>query len=193
MPSDGRSREARIAAALAAMPPVIRRYLDDRRLTDPYGRCRCGKRSWRSEAAAAAALQLAREAGHYPDAARVYKCPAVSRWHIATRGFHPAALKSRARIIAWYLCNRGLIDLSEIAKREFHIERWSAKKYFHKDIAVMINTGLACWDQGHPGYLAAVDKAGLFRVCEIGMREYLIERYARDPRHLDLEGRSLSL
>jgi len=175
------SRDAQVAAALGAMPPLIRRYFNGRRLTDPNSRCRCGKLSWSSEPAATAALKLAQGNGHYPDAARVYKCPAISRWHIATRGFHPSALKSRARIIAWHLCERGLIDLSAIAMREFRMTKWISNKRFSEDIEVIVNAELACWDASHPGYLAAVDKPGLFRVCEIGLREYLIERYTQPP------------
>lgn len=178
MPSKGGSRAARIAGALEAMPPEVRRFFAHRRTTDPYGGCECDKQSWRSEQLAIAARTSACHRGHYPDTARVYKCPATSRWHIATRGFHPDVLKSRNRIVAWHLWSRGLIDLAEITRREFGMTSWKDNKRFKGEIAVMNNATLTCWDRDRPGYLAAVDKPGLFRVCEIGLREYLIERYA---------------
>jgi hypothetical protein len=104
----------------------------------------------------------------------------MARWHIATRGFHAAALKTRARILAWYLCGLGLIDLTEIVKREFRIPRWSDNTSLNADVNVMIHAGLAAWEPDRPGYLAAADKAGLLRVCQIGLREYLLERYSAE-------------
>jgi hypothetical protein len=139
-------------------------------------RCDCHKRRYRSEACARKALAEAQSSGHYGPRARVYKCPGHSCWHIATRGFHLAALKTANRVLAWYLLQYGMIDYQRMLADSFGTGLRPAG--FEKARRGIIRLGLARRDEQRLGYLAAVDKAGLLRVCEVGLDEYTSEHAA---------------
>jgi hypothetical protein len=160
-------------------PGYIRAYL--RRRYRYNRRCDCEKLPWRTEADARRHLT---SDDHYPAEARVYKCPASAVWHVSTRGFSPEALRSRARILAWHLSARRHVDLDDLARREFGFPRWNGNNDFNRLVRLMRVAGLARWDADRPGrYLAAVDNDGLYRVCEVGLHEYLLERFPEMAPH----------
>lgn len=143
----------------------------------PY-RCGCDKIRYRAEVDALATIT--RHPDRY-DGGRAYKCPGHSCWHIATRGFKPSALQSQGRIVAWHAMQRGTVDYVDLARREFgmsdgditgRVSRWSK---YRTRIGQLQRVGLVAVDAPRSGYLIALDKEGLWRVCQIGLSEYLAE------------------
>jgi hypothetical protein len=142
---------------------------------DPPRRCGCKKLSYPDEAVALAAAQ--RSAEVFDTAFRVYKCPGHNCWHLATRGFHPRALKSNARILAWHISARGVISrdwlLGELGLSSQDSKRSSRGKRLFRILQVFADLGLIRLDDPRPAYVKASDYDGLRRVMEIGLEEYV--------------------
>lgn len=172
-----------VAAAMARMPDGVRRYVE--RMADVGKsaiRCECGKAKHPDEAAALVALAGRGDA--IGQNGRVYKCPGTRFWHLTSHsGFHPRALKTRARILAWHIDVRRTVNVATVASVEFGIdwddERGPAKR-LRQHVQAMVDAGLVtrCEHRTDGFYVTAADRAGLLRVCQIGLREYLLERYS---------------
>jgi hypothetical protein len=158
------------------MPPTL--YGGGRRAWHRPDRCDCGKIPYRDEAAALAAAELRREEFDTPF--RAYKCSGTTRWHLATRGFRPEALKSRPRILAWHLSIRRVISWDGLL-REFGLDpsesaRSKVAKRLFKTLQVFAELGLVNLNDPRPPYITAVDYDGLFRVMTVGLQEYADSR-----------------
>lgn len=144
-------------------------------------RCQCAKVPHRTEADARRAPSLPSEMADLPF--RVYRCPGSQSWHVATRGFHPRSLKTRARITAYYLLreeNAGTRDLvyrvrecgswpqAEPESRE-HLRQLKKMGQMLRDMEIL---GLIERGVPAPGFHRPVDRAGLRRVIEVGLEEY---------------------
>jgi hypothetical protein len=141
-------------------------------------KCDCGKIPYRDEAAALAAAELRREEFDTPF--RAYKCPGTTRWHLATRGFRPEALKSRPRVLAWHLSARRVVSWDGLL-REFGLDspegrRSKVGKSLFRTLRVFTELGLVNLDDPRPPYITAVDYDGLLRVMTVGLQEYAESR-----------------
>lgn len=138
-------------------------------------RCSCPKARYSDEAAAELAA-----AGRAADAGvplRTYKCPGSRSWHIASRGFSRAALKTENRVIAWIISQNGGISYAglyrELGLRPGRDEDLSAKKRARRIVHGFSELGLVTRDEPARGtYVTAADRAGLLRVMQVGLTEY---------------------
>lgn len=167
------------------MPPAL--YGGGRRGWRRPDKCDCGKIPYRDEAAArAAADRRGKEVGVE---LTVYQCPGSSRWHKTGRGFHPRALKTRPRIIAWQLSARRVMSRDGLY-RELGVnpaagEDRTVKSAIGKVLRAFADLGLVCLDDPHRGYVTAIDFDGLRRVMQVGLQEYAEARgmsVTRPPR-----------
>jgi hypothetical protein len=137
-------------------------------------RCECDKIPYRDEAAALAAAE-----GRGADAGiplTVYKCPGSTSWHLTGRGFHPRSLKTRPRIMAWYLSARRVMSFDGLCRQlgvdpacaEGHRQRSSVSKV----LRTFADLSLVRLDDPHRSYVTAVDFDGLRRVMQVGLQEY---------------------
>jgi hypothetical protein len=154
------------------MPPTV--YGGGRREWRRPNRCECDKIPYRDEAAALAAAE---SRGAYADIPlTVYKCPGSTSWHLTGRGFHPRALKTRPRIIAWHLSARRVMSLDGLyrelgvdpARGEEHRQRSKIGKV----LRAFADLGLVRLDDPHRSYITAVDFDGLHRLMQVGLEEY---------------------
>lgn len=135
-------------------------------------RCGCDKIRYRTEQDARAAAD--RHPELYGTTFRVYKCPSAQPWHIATRGFHPRALKSRARILAYHISVRKIVDTNWIIEREFSlVPHSSGWRKAHRLVGDFVAHGLIVVVE-RPGTrtVEVADEPGLRRVIEIGWDGY---------------------
>lgn len=132
-------------------------------------RCRCEKIRYPDEAAAEAAI--ARRRAEPDDVGRAdwrpYKCPGSSAWHLATRGFHPRALQSLARVCAWHIDSLGVISWDGLLV-ELGLTvpdgYWSNKgKRVGHILRAFAELGLVTLDEPRNGYITTTDRAGLRR------------------------------
>jgi hypothetical protein len=142
------------------------------------GTCNCGKIPYPDEAAALRSAE--RAAGDLNTDFQVYKCPGHSSWHKRTRGFHPRALKSRARILAWHLDARRVVDRDWLLEA-FEIPpgcAWASQqgRKLAKTIGAFAKLGLISVDDPRPSYITVTDEAGLRRVMAVGLEEYAESR-----------------
>ena len=149
--------------------------------------CRCKKIRYRTEQEARQSPGLPADQAHLPF--RVYRCPGSRSWHIATRGFSPANLRSTARVAAFYLLREGEITVLELVRRGTllgitsaaergtpkHSKRMKRVRRTMRDLATLgvVTPG----DTVHSPY-RPLDRAGLARVIEVGLAEYAAERAA---------------
>ena len=126
-------------------------------------KCGCDKLRWPTEAAA---INAAGHAAHdYGVPIRAYKCPGHSCWHTASRGFHPAALRTRHRLIAWWAITRP-IDQAWLAREIGRVDGVGRPdRKFRRAVGDMARAGLITVEGGR---LHAADPAGLLRVCAVG-------------------------
>lgn len=136
--------------------------------------CACKKVSFRDEEEARSAIEAGRALGHYGATARAYKCPGHSCWHVATRGFHLAGLKTANRILAWHLLQRGAIDYVWMKAGSFGTSLKQAR--FDEARRELVRLGIVRRDAPYQGYLTALDRDALIRICEVGLTEYVAER-----------------
>ncbi len=136
-------------------------------------KCGCDKLRWPNEAAA---INVAGHAEHdYGVPIRAYKCPGHSCWHTASRGFHPRALRSVHRLVAWWAITRP-IDQAWLAReigRADGLGRPDRK--FRRAVTDLARAGLITVEGGR---LHAADPAGLLRVCAVGWTEWSAEQAA---------------
>lgn len=141
-------------------------------------RCDCAKVPYRDEGAALAAAD--RLGAEFDTAFRAYMCPGTQVWHLATRGFHPRALKSDARVMAWHVSARGAVDRQWLleqfgvgpdARAQPGAENNKARK-LAKILRTFAELGLVELDVPRPGYVTVLDRAGLQRVMAVGLQEY---------------------
>lgn len=137
-------------------------------------KCDCGKIPYRDEGTALAAAELRSEEIDMP--LRAYKCPGTARWHIAARGFHPRALKSHARMLAWHLSARRVISrdalLGEFGLDPVADRGSSAMRKFNAILRAFQELELAKYGEPRPQYITAADQEGLRRVMAVGLEEY---------------------
>ncbi|XTZ18530.1 hypothetical protein ACQSSU_14745 [Micromonospora echinospora] len=160
-------------------------------------RCRCNKIRYRTEEQARQAPNLPADHANLPF--RVYRCPGSRSWHVATRGFSPASLRSTARIAAYFLIREDEITVQKLLTRgmllgiapvvdsrspayQRRIKRTRSK------MRDLVTLGLVAPGETPGSPYRAVDRAGLARVIEVGLEEYAAERAAgrtadpeRDP------------
>jgi hypothetical protein len=135
-------------------------------------RCGCDKIRYRSEDEARSVAD--RHPQVYGTDFRVYKCPGARPWHIATRGFHPRALKSRARIMAYHISARRIVDTNWIIERELGLTpRGSGWRSAHRLVGEFAQLGLVRYVE-RPGTrtVEVTDADGLFRVIQVGWEQY---------------------
>lgn len=144
-------------------------------------RCGCGKIPYPDEASALAAAEVRKETFSVPF--RAYRCPGTARWHLATRGFHPRALKSRPRIIAWHLTARRVMGFDGLLRElglpsGFTSEKGAARKAakVREIVRIFADLGLVEVDDRRPPYISAVDYDGLHRVMAAGLEDYAASR-----------------
>jgi hypothetical protein len=141
-------------------------------------KCGCHKVAYRDEAAALAAAEL--HGAEFDTQFRAYKCPGTTRWHLATRGFHPRALKSRPRILAWHISARGVISqeglMHEVGLDPSANRASKAANRFFKTLKIFAELGLVKLDDPRPPYIKATDYDGLSRVMAVGLQEYAESR-----------------
>jgi hypothetical protein len=140
--------------------------------------CGCRKVSYPDEGAALAAAE--RSAELFDIAFRAYKCPGHNCWHLATRGFHPRALKSQARVLAWHISARGVIArdwlFGQFGLHDEAARRLPKGKRLCQILDVFASLGLVRLDDPRHGYVRAVGYDGLRRVMEVGLQQYAHER-----------------
>jgi hypothetical protein len=141
-------------------------------------RCGCGKIRYRTEEEARAAADRHPEV--YGTGFRVYKCPGARPWHIATRGFHPRALKSRGRIIAYHVSARKIVDTNWIVEDKLRLTPYTPGwRAAHRIIDDFVAWGLVRQlDRPGTRTVEAADEDGLLRVIEVGCDEYRAEQNA---------------
>ena len=154
------------------MPPTV--YSGGGRAWRRPSRCECDKIRYRDEAAALAAAE-----GRGADAGillTVYTCPGSTSWHLTGRGFHPRSLKTRPRIIAWYLSARRVASLDgryrELGVNPAGGEDQRLKSSVSRVLRAFADLGLVRLDDPHKWYVTAVDFDGLRRVMQVGLQEY---------------------
>ncbi|SCL26139.1 hypothetical protein [Micromonospora inyonensis] len=149
--------------------------------------CRCDKIRYRTEEQARQAPNLPTEHANLPF--RVYRCPGSRSWHVATRGFSPANLRSTARIAAYFLIREDEITVLTLVRRGMllgiapvvdpsspaHQRRMKRARSKMRDLVTL---GLAAPGDTPESPYRAVDRAGLARVIEVGLEEYAAERAA---------------
>lgn len=139
------------------------------------GKCDCGKRSYRTETAALAAAEGSAETFGVPF--RAYKCPGHRVWHVTSHGFHPRALKSRARVIAWHLDARRVTTRAYLYQRLGLAGPGDRKAKNVRDIIrEFARLGLVSRDDPKPGYLTVTGHSGLVRIMQVGLEEYAQSR-----------------
>lgn len=103
---------------------------------------------------------------------------------MATRGFHPRALKSHARILAWHIAVRRVISWDAILD-EFGIPRLESERTkrqhnlagkLNKMLRVFSELGLVTIGDPRPGYITAADEDGLGHVMAVGLEAYANEK-----------------
>lgn len=146
----------------------------------PPKRCGCGKIPYDSEAAVEAAIGRRGADPEFEEVVlRAYKCPGTDVWHMASRGFRPDALKSRNRIVAWYLSqgvrNRGGL-LWELGLRTEEQQASRQAERVGTILGGFARLGLIAQDSPRRGYYEVVDRDGLYRVMQIGLAEYAAGR-----------------
>lgn len=137
-------------------------------------RCDCDKIRYRTEQEALVAAELNGEL--FDTEFRAYKCPGHSTWHLATRGFHPRALKSRARIAAWHLSTRKVMTrdvlFEQLGLTGVEALHSSRGKKLSKVLTTFAKLGLIRQGHPRPPYITVTDQEGLRRVMTVGLEEY---------------------
>ena len=140
-------------------------------------RCGCSKIRYHSEEAARATAERHPEV--YGTDFHLYKCPGARPWHIATRGFHPRALKSRGRILAYHISARRIIDVNWVIEHELALApNTAAWRSAHRLVDDYVAWGLVR-PVARPGprTVEVADQEGLFRVIQIGWEQYRADRH----------------
>jgi hypothetical protein len=170
-------RDAVTAPADTERVVTLMRQLHRRQGRWKPGRCGCAKNGYGSEERALAAAEKYGEL-YGPDF-RVYKCPGSSSWHLRTRGFTPAALRSRPRIMAWHLTSRGATTpdflLDALGLPPYSDDRGARRKIVQVRtiLDVFAELGLVTADDPHPPYVSVASREGLLRVMMTGLDEYV--------------------
>jgi hypothetical protein len=135
-------------------------------------RCGCAKIRYQTEEDARAAAE--RHPDVYGSGFHLYKCPGARPWHIATRGFHPRALKSRGRILAYHMSARRVVDVNWVIEHELGLSpNTPGWRTAHRLVDDYVTWGLVRAVE-RPGTrtVEAADEDGLFRVIQIGWEQY---------------------
>ena len=134
--------------------------------------CRCGKKRHRDEQAALAAA--ARDVADHGGVVTVYRCPGGLAWHLTSTGFRPASLRTVGRRLAYELLTHEVVDLDGFRVRDER-KRLRAGQCAEQ----MRQLGLA--QAAGPNRLTAADRAGLWRVIQVGLDSYAAENGIRLP------------
>jgi hypothetical protein len=140
-------------------------------------RCGCNKIRYQAEEEARAVAE--RHPEIYGTDFHLYKCPGARPWHIATRGFHPRALKSRGRILAYHISARRIVDVNWVIEHELGLTPNSPPwRSAHRLVGDFAAWGLVRPVE-RPGTrtVEAADEDGLLRVIQIGWEQYRADRH----------------
>jgi len=140
-------------------------------------RCSCSKIRYRSEEEARAVAE--RHPDVYGTGFHLYKCPGARPWHIATRGFHPRALRSRGRILAYHMSARRVIDVNWVIEHELRLAPNSpAWRSAHRLVDDYVASGLVRpVDRPGTRTVEVTDEDGLFRIIQIGWDQYRADHH----------------
>jgi hypothetical protein len=147
----------------------------------PSPKCGCkNKTQYPSEAVALTVAARRAELARLPIS--VYLCPGTSCWHLTSRGFRPASLKSRARILAWHIDRRRALRrddlLSIVDLRTGGSWEASQGKKLNEILGKFRKLGLVTGGYrtiGDP-VIRVADHHGLVRVMKVGLDQFEMER-----------------
>lgn len=155
---------------------IIQQY--ERHLLKLTPSCRCQKSRYRTEGMAVAAA--AQAATDLNIRFTVYRCPGYRCWHKASRGFHPEALKSTTRLIAYYVSVRQVVDKDWLQDLLISTEPSDQKRLRYRQVlSRFLRQGLIYVDSDNPRLLRAGQETALQRVIQIGFLGWRAEQAAK--------------